>query len=376
MNVKARVSLRTSLVGSGFFGAAVLMACGGSQPPPPPSPEVPLPPPTVTAPPPDTSDAGSGNTPAQAATPTTAAPSVVASRQGTVRALGVEDSGVYWLTESGDLKRTQKTGGAALKVASFGADPAWLAFSGSMIFVTQLDSKAKACVLYRLDPTLSNKPDKIATQSGTACTITADSKRVAWGTQSGKKFAIGVVENGATTVRKLAPVDAAAGNHLTLGLAAVYFEDGGKITSLALTANAKPAAVASVAPQVVSDMVYAGDRLFVALLPSATDFENGSLVAIAAAGGAPTEIAKSQPYLWDIANDDTALYWVTSGTKANDFKDGTVMKLTIAGSAAPVVVADKQLEPKHLAIDDENIFFTVDKGSSSDADSDVLRVAK
>jgi hypothetical protein len=244
-----------------------------------------------------------------------------------------------------------------------------------MLFVTQLDSKAKACVLYRLDPTLSNKPDKIATQSGTACTITADSKRVAWGTQSGKKFLIGVIENGTTTVRKLAPVDAAAGNHLTLAPTAVYFEDGGKITSLPLSAG-KPAAIASVAPQVVSDMLYAGDRLFVALLPSATDFENGSLVSIAATGGAPTEIAKSQPYLWDIANDDTTLYWVTSGTKANDFKDGTVMKLAIAGSGAPVVIADKQLEPKHLAIDDDDIFFTVDKGSSSDSDSDVLRVAK
>jgi hypothetical protein len=355
---------------------AMTAACGGSNQPPPAPPEVPLPPPTVSAPPPDLSDAGNDNSAtAQAPTPTTTPPSVVAARQATVRALGVEDSGVYWMTEGGDLKRTQKTGGAALKVASFGTDPTWVAFSGSVIFVTQLDAKAKGCVLYRLDPTLSNKPDKIATQSGTACTITADSKRVAWGAQSGKKFAIGVIENGATTVRKLAPVDATAGNHLTLGSTAVYFEDGGKITSLALTGG-KPAAVASVAPQVVSDIVFAGDRLFVSVLPSATDFENGTLVSIAAAGGAPTEIAKSQPYLWDIANDDTTLYWVTSGTKANDFKDGTVMKLAIAGGSAPVVIADKQLEPKHITIDDENIFFTVDKGTSSDADSDVLRVAK
>jgi hypothetical protein len=360
-------------MGGALLGSVMLAACGGSPPPAAPSPEVPLPPPTVTAPPPDLSDAGSTDN----ATPatTTAPPSVVATRQGTIRALGVEDSGVYWLTEGGDLKRTQKTGGAALKVASFGADPAWLAFSGGMIFITQLDSKAKGCVLYRLDPTLSNKPEKIATQSATACTITADSKRVAWGAQSGKKFAIGVIENGTTTVRKLAPVDAAAGNHLTLAPSAVYFEDGGKIASLALSGG-KPTAVATVAPQVVSDMVFAGDRLFVAVLPSATDFENGTLVSIAAAGGAPTEIAKSQPFLWDIANDDTTLYWVTSGTKANDFKDGTVMKLAIAGGSAPVVVADKQLEPKHIAIDDENIFFTNDKGTSSDADSDVLRVSK
>jgi hypothetical protein len=354
----------------------LLTACGGSNQAPPPPPEVPLPAPTMT-PPPDFSDAGAvdQDASAQAATPT-ATPSVVASRQGTIRALGVEGSFAYWLTESGDLKRAATAGGPSASVASFGADPAWVAFSGNLLFVTQLDAKAKGCVLYRIDPSASNKPEKLGTQSGSTCTITADSKRIAWGAQSGKKFSVGVVENGSTKVRKLTPVDAIAGAHLTLGSNAVIFEDGGKITSLPLTGNAKPTVLGSVAPQVVSDMVFASERLFVATLPSATDFENGSLVSIPAAGGAPTEIAKAQPYLWDIANDENALYWVTSGTKANDFKDGTLMKLAMAGGAAPVIVASNQLEPKHVAVDDENIFFTVDKGSSSDSDSDVLRVAK
>lgn len=365
--------LRFALVSVPVLSLASLIACGGETPPPSPPPPPPVP---QVTPPPAVVDAGPpADAAVAAATPALAQPQIVTARQGTIRALAVEGRWTYWLTQSGDVKRAPTSGGPALKVASFGL--ASLAVSNGMLYIADFNDKKKSCTLFRINPDLANKPESIGSQPGTLCDIVADGKRVAWGVQNGKKYNVTIFEKGDTKGKKLAPADASAGDDLALGPDAVYFDDGGQVISVPFDTKAKAKTVGQVAaPQVIFDLTYAGDRLFMVVQPSIDQFENESLVSMPAAGGDPTVIVKQDSLLGNFASDATNVYWSASGTKANDYKDGKIVKLALAAGSTPVTIAANQSEPHGVAVDDENVYFSNDKGLASDADSDVLRLAK
>lgn len=353
----------------------VLAACGGSTPPPPPPPP---PAPQVEPPSLPVVDAGAADAAPVAQAPALPAPTVVAARQGTVRALAVENRWLYWLTQTGDVKRSPVAGGSVLTVASFGADPASLAVSAGMLYVAQFDSKKKACVLYRVNPDLSNKPETLTTQSGTLCDVAANAKRVALGVQTGKKYAISIWEKGSNAVKKLTPADSALGDDLAIGNDAAYFDDGGRVVSVPFAASAKAKDLVTVSPGVVFDMTFAGDRLFLIVQNGGpSDFENETLASVPAAGGELTPIVKQAPYLGNFATDGDSLYWSSSGSSAAGFQDGKVAKLALsAAGGATVTLADHQLEPHGVAVDPDFVYFANDKGQTSDTDSDIVKVAK
>ncbi|MGH7286212.1 MAG: hypothetical protein ACRELY_32230 [Polyangiaceae bacterium] len=364
--------LRFALASLPVFSLTALIACGGDTPPPSPPPP-PAPPPIASVAPVASAPVDAG--PTTSAAPALAQPQIVTARQGTIRALAVQGRWTYWLTQSGDVKRAPTSGGPALKVATFGL--ASLAVSNGMIYVADYDAKKKTCTLYRINPDLSNKPASIGSQAGTLCDIVADDKRVAWGVQSGKKYDVTLFDKGDTKGKKLAPADATAGDDLALGPDAVYFDDGGQVITVPFDAKGKAKSIGQVAaPQVVFDLTYAGDRLFMVVQPAIDQFEGESLVSMPAAGGDQAVIVKSDSLMGNFASDAQNVYWSASGTKANDYKDGKIMKLALAAGSTPAVIAVNQSEPHGVAVDDENVYFSNDKGLASDADSDVLRLAK
>jgi hypothetical protein len=54
---------------------------------------------------------------------------------------------------------------------------------------------------------------------------------------------------------------------------------------------------------------------------------DGTVMKVPLDGGTPTLIASGQPLIEAIAVDATSVYWTTDGTPANEYKDGTVMRL-------------------------------------------------
>ena len=85
---------------------------------------------------------------------------------------------------------------------------------------------------------------------------------------------------------------------------------------------------------------------------------------------------KQESLMGNFASDASSVYWSASGTKANDYKDGKIMRLALAAGSTPTAIATNQSEPHGVAVDEENVYFSNDKGLASDADSDVLRIAK
>jgi hypothetical protein len=58
------------------------------------------------------------------------------------------------------------------------------------------------------------------------------------------------------------------------------------------------------------------------------NWDDGAVVKLPLAGGTPTTLVSLQPSIHALAVDATSVYWTTLGTPDNDYKDGTVMKLT------------------------------------------------
>jgi hypothetical protein len=59
-----------------------------------------------------------------------------------------------------------------------------------------------------------------------------------------------------------------------------------------------------------------------------TNRGDGTVMKSPLEGGTPTTLASGQPWPQALAVDATSVYWTTLGTVDNDYRDGTVMKLT------------------------------------------------
>ena len=75
-----------------------------------------------------------------------------------------------------------------------------------------------------------------------------------------------------------------------------------------------------------------------------------------------------------LAIDSTNVYWTDSGTAANNFHDGTVMRVAIGGGTA-IVLASGQDYPLGIAVDDSSVYWTNVAGNGANQGK-VLKVAK
>lgn len=85
-----------------------------------------------------------------------------------------------------------------------------------------------------------------------------------------------------------------------------------------------------------------------------TSADEGTVMKVPIAGGAPVALATGQDSPLGIAVDATHVYWVNEG--------GTVMKVPVAGGP-PSAIADGQLKPKDIAVDATSVYWTNDGGT-------------
>jgi hypothetical protein len=74
-----------------------------------------------------------------------------------------------------------------------------------------------------------------------------------------------------------------------------------------------------------------------------------------------------------IAVDEAHVYWVNSGTSANGFADGTVMKVPRSGGPVSAIAVN-QPHPVAIAVDESFVFWTNE--GSGDVNGSVMRTSK
>ena len=78
----------------------------------------------------------------------------------------------------------------------------------------------------------------------------------------------------------------------------------------------------------------------------------------------PVILASGQNSPQDIAVDGTSVYWVNFGTVTNNNKDGTVMKVPIAGGT-PMQLAGGQTMPRRLVVDATSVYWTASNSTGT-----------
>jgi hypothetical protein len=85
---------------------------------------------------------------------------------------------------------------------------------------------------------------------------------------------------------------------------------------------------------------------------------DGSVIAIALAGGQPTTLASGQTSPVGAAVSGSDLYWTNAGTAGNGHSDGSVMKLSLKDDGgAPVTLATSQQSPGPLAASAKSLYW-------------------
>jgi hypothetical protein len=91
-------------------------------------------------------------------------------------------------------------------------------------------------------------------------------------------------------------------------------------------------------------------------------------------GQTPTTLASGQPQPYDLAVDSTNAYWVNGGTAANNYQDGSVMKVSLA-SGTITTLASGQNFPQSIAIDATTVYWAnIGTSQNSYADGTVMKV--
>jgi hypothetical protein len=84
-----------------------------------------------------------------------------------------------------------------------------------------------------------------------------------------------------------------------------------------------------------------------------------AVVKVPTVGGPTTTLASggASPGGSSIAVDGTSVYWLNGGTAANNFSDGTVMKVQLGGGAV-TTLATVQATVQDIAVDSTSVYWT------------------
>jgi hypothetical protein len=107
------------------------------------------------------------------------------------------------------------------------------------------------------------------------------------------------------------------------------------------------------------------DESAVYVADSGTGEGAGSVVRIALDGSASNVIAENLPTPRSVAVKAGVVYWLTKGTSAKNYLDGTLEKAA-AGGGARVTLATGLVAPDHLALSDTRVAWTESTGAVKD----------
>jgi len=233
------------------------------------------------------------------------APETIAAGTGRFFALGTDGSNVYWSNfdaDGGSLWKVTPGGGAATELTTGITEVFGLAAAGGHVLFSTFTKRIVGDV-----GAGGGAPTTLAPESGPAQCTAFDGTYFYWGLDG---------RAGGPVVERVPVAGGAVSTVATGGQANVLAVDG-------------------------ADLFY-------------TDYPDGLIVHVPAAGGAPRVLAQGQALPWGIAVDATYVYWANYG-------DGNVMRVLRAGGAAEVL-AGGQTKVNSLAKDGASLYFTLESG--------------
>jgi hypothetical protein len=90
---------------------------------------------------------------------------------------------------------------------------------------------------------------------------------------------------------------------------------------------------------------------------AANNYTDGTVVKMPLAGGTPTTLATGQDYPVGIVSDGVNVFWASLGTVAGGYTDGKVQSVPIAGGAA-TLIAGSQVAPTYVSYTSTNLVWT------------------
>ncbi len=313
-----------------------------------------------------TPDTGTG-TAQDAATPV-----VVATNQENPARLAVDTNNLYFTNPGhggGTVVKVALAGGTPVVLASGQNDPQWIAVDQQSV--------------YWIDDVVGGSVMKVGIDGGAATTlapglrgpegIALDAQNVYWCVDLDNT--VMRVSKGGGTPAVLTTIPAADnfGGGIAVDSTSVYFTTSsslvGSVMKLGLGLDpGAPVPLASGQSDPTELVVDATSIYWINQGSVADNFNDGSVMKVAIAGGAPVVLASSQRLPFGIAVDGTHVYWTIPGSAAGNFADGTVMTVPLAGGV-PSVLAQGG-DPNDIVVDSTTAYWVDNFGS------EVMRVAK
>jgi hypothetical protein len=265
--------------------------------------------------------------------------------------VALDDTNVYWGNISTATVNAIPKGGGTVTSISTGGGPDGVAVAGSNVYWLTGGGISEA-------PVGGGATTVVATEANLPYSLAVDGTNVYWGTANGGYVvekslaggpAITITKEGAFSISSIA-VDSA--NIYWLSTAAqpsqtVYLQKapigGGAVVTLS-SADGLPAGLA-----VNGGNVYFGI--------------GSALMTVPTGGGATATLATTPTGIGGVATDGASVYWIGIGTKANSYRDATVMRVPVSGGSAVAVARDLYApQGDAVAVDSTSVYWTTYDG--------------
>jgi sugar lactone lactonase YvrE len=269
----------------------------------------------------------------------------LATMQGGISDLVLDDSNVYWATHEGNVVKIARDGGTPTTIASEQGNVLSIAVDATRVYWSTADGAINAV------PIGGGDISTLANAQGNPWGLAVDASNVYWVNYNAGADGTVVkvpISGGSTTVLAAGqyyPVDMAIDAD-NLYVANRGLSKDGLIVKVPLAGDS-PTALAGeqgslegIAPQAI---VADGNSVYW------TNGEIGTVSRITKTGGVPGTMASNQYFPDGIAVDDSHIYWV------DEF--GTVLKLPIYGGN-PITLAEEPNTPLDIAVDATSLYWT------------------